>query len=119
MNKLSIFDPDRIEEINQGYGRHVAEPTGRVRYPARDQLLLLHYKYLSFEWTFRRHSQMGAQLGSVDKDRGWGVKYDWSRERLQEEWERFQACAVPDVLAPGYDPDREHSALSERWWRHA
>lgn len=117
MNKLSVFDPDKIVETNQHPGRHAAEPAGDVKYPDRDVLLLLHYKYLSFEHTYRRHAELNGKLGAVDRQRSFGYEYAWTRERLQAEWDLFEQKAVPDVLARHYDPDREHSRLSERWWR--
>lgn len=55
MMKLSVFNPDAISEINFDPGRHRANPTGQVRFPDADELLLLHYKYMGFERTHRRH----------------------------------------------------------------
>ncbi len=42
-NKLSVFNPDAIEETRYAVGRHSAMPKGHVRYPERDRLLLFHY----------------------------------------------------------------------------
>lgn len=116
MNKLSIFNPDKISETNQGLGRHNAEPDGEIKYPATDQLLLLHYKYLSFEHTVKRHADLSEKLGQVDKANGWG-QYTWPREKLQNEWNRFEQNSVEDVLAAGYNPHVQHSPLTDRWWR--
>src|ERR1700730_2445288 len=66
MCKASLFDPTAIEEINYGPGRHVAEPTGSVRLPPRDELLLLHYKYLGFVQTLARHWQLRSGLRTQD-----------------------------------------------------
>lgn len=117
MNKLSIFNPDKIIEINQGPGSHTAEPAGEVRYPEKDVLLLLHYKYLSVEYTFRRHADLQRKLGSVDKQNGWGHQYGWTMDRFKSEWDRFEQNSIEDVLSPYCDISSMHSAMEKRWWR--
>jgi hypothetical protein len=49
MCKLSIFNPDAIKETNFTSGRHYSSTVGRLKIPKRDELLLLHYKFLGFE----------------------------------------------------------------------
>lgn len=117
MNKLCIFNPNKIIEVNQHIGRHRAEPTGKVKYPVTDELLLLHYRYLSFEHTFNRNSDLQKKLGSLDKKKGWGHKYGWAREQLKTDWEYFEKNSIEDVLAPEYNPHILHSSMSKRWWR--
>jgi hypothetical protein len=117
MNKLSIFNPNRIAETNQWLGRHAAAPTGDVRYPKKDVLLLLHYKYLSFEDTFRRHGELGQKLGEVDKQNQWGFEYAWTRERFHSDWDAVEQNSLENVLSPHYNPHRQHSPVAERWWR--
>jgi len=119
MNKLSVFDPNRLEETRQAPGRHTAAPIGDVRYPERDELLLLHYKYLSFEDTFRRGGELQQKLGVVDRERGFGHKYAWPEDRLRLDWERFEQMSVANVLARSYDAPAAHSPVGERWWRTA
>jgi hypothetical protein len=48
-SKLSLFDPNAITDVNYGEGRRGASRSGRLIAPARDELLLLHYKFLGFE----------------------------------------------------------------------
>jgi glycosyltransferase involved in cell wall biosynthesis len=117
MNKLSIFDPNKIAETNQHFGRHSAKPTGEIKYPEKDLLLLLHYKYLSFEDTFKRQGELQEKLGSVDKENGWGRQYGWEREKFKENWDHFEQNAVENVFSPNYNAHLEHSPLTDRWWR--
>jgi hypothetical protein len=117
MNKLSIFNPNKIAEINQQVGRHRARPVGEVRYPARDELLLLHYRYLSFEYTFHRNIELQNKLGPMDKAKNWAHKYSWTRDQLKNDWDHFMQNSVEDVFSPEYNPHLMHSPLSERWWR--
>jgi len=113
MMKPSIFKPSEIEEINFSVGRHTANPIGNVCVPQRDEVLLLHYKYLNFEQTHSRHGQLATDLKPKDIRFGMGHKYRWSRDELREDWDRVVAGAV-DVRkiitnAAEYYP-------YERWW---
>ena len=117
MNKLSIFDPNKIDETNHIPGRHASEPVGNVKYPEKDVVLLLHYKYIDFEYTFNRYNELNQKLGLMDKKRGFGYEYAWTRERLKQEWDTFEQNAVTNVFARGYNANLQHSPRNERWWR--
>jgi glycosyltransferase involved in cell wall biosynthesis len=118
MNKLSIFNPNKITETNQSLGRHAAKPSGEIKYPEKDRLLLLHYKYLSFEATFKRHAELQEKLGTVDKENGWGIQYSWERERFKNEWDYCEQNSLENILSRDYDPHLEHFPLEKRWWRN-
>lgn len=115
MNKLSLFRPDAVEEMDSGPGRHWAQARGNVVYPERDELLILHYKYLSLEWLSRRHMELEAKLGRKDKENEWGMEYAWTMERLRQEWARFESKAVENVME---QHERNGSPEGEKpWWR--
>lgn len=114
MMKLSIFDPAAIDDIDFEPGRHRADPRGRVSVPDTDEMLLLHYKYLGFERTHRRHEQLRQGLGRLDAERGWGHKYTWSADELREDWARHAGRLV-DVRALGHDPASRYPIAP--WWQ--
>lgn len=113
MNKVGIFSPDAIAETNFSLGRHTASPTGNVVAPDRDELLLLHYKYLDFERTLLRHEECARRLQKTDMDNGWCYRWSWSREQLQRDWKTFERDLV-DVSKPNLNPGQSHPA--PRWW---
>jgi len=113
-SKLSIFNPDTLKETRFGGGRHHVSPMGELRYPARDRLLLLHYKHLGFERTFARYKEQHAELRPGDLADGLGFHYGWERERFTQEWNRLTDEAI-DVSKPGLRHTRHHRAT--RWWR--
>jgi hypothetical protein len=113
MNKLNIFSPDAVEEINYSPGRHSCQPVGDIVAPERDELLLLHYKYLGFERTHQRHEQYAARLREADVARGFAHKWRWSRDQLREDWLQFEARLV-DISAPDLSPWLTHK--EPRWW---
>ena len=114
MSKLDIFNPDAIREINYGTGRHQAWPKGRVVFPARDEVMNLHYKYLGRERISNRHLALNAGLGSLDRRRGWGIHYSWSEAKLTDIWQIMAQRGV-DVMRPDFEPSRHYDF--PRWWR--
>jgi hypothetical protein len=113
MMKPSIFKPSEIQEINFAVGRHTASPIGKVRVPQRDEVLLLHYKYLSFEQTHRRHVQLATKLKAKDTRLGMGHKYHWSRDEFRKDWGNIAAAAV-DIRT--ISPNAAEYYFHERWW---
>ncbi len=112
-SKLSIFNPNALEETNFGTGRHSAQPAGRLILPERDELILWHFKRLGFERTMTREKIQGTRLGSVDIANAWGFQYLWSSEKFTAEWEKFRKGSVP------LDPQRRGGVRPEAeflWW---
>jgi hypothetical protein len=82
-SKLSLFDPNAIEETNFGPGRHKSQPTGRVLYPPRDELLILHFKWLGCDYVRSRSELLRQGLGPRDRERNWGYQYDMSDAEIR------------------------------------
>jgi glycosyltransferase involved in cell wall biosynthesis len=112
-SKMNLFSPDAIEATNFELGRHSAAPVGRVLAPARDELLVLHYRFLGFERTQRRHEEYLKRQRPKDLANDWGFQYSWSRQQLRERWDALQAQAV-DVSDPALRPWATHK--EPRWW---
>ncbi len=114
MSKPRIFDPAAIAEINFAVGGHTAKPQGRVVYPERDELLLLHYKYLGPEYAFERNRFLSRGLRERDREQGWGQRYFWERAAY-EQYQAELAARLIDLSDPSYQPGRDHGL--PRWWR--
>jgi hypothetical protein len=114
MNKLSIFQPDMLEETNYAPGRHSAAPQGRVVYPKADELLNLHYKYLGVDYVRSRHSLLLSGLGERDREAGLGEHYSRSPAELDLELRHFASEAL-DYR----DPAVGFTTHLERWWRRS
>ena len=113
LNKMNIFDPDAIDATNFAPGRHTAAPEGRIVAPDRDEVLLLHYKYLGFERTRLRYQRALARQRKIDVERHWGFQYAWTRDQLLEDWSRVSAASV-DVVAAARGAWQTHPR--PRWW---
>jgi len=112
MSKVGLFRPDQIVDTGFSPGRHTAIPRGSVRYPDRDEVLNLHYKYLGVSQTHDRHQQLAERLGVTDIAEKMGHKYFWPRERLAED---FQMIIDTQVDVATIDPHATHPG--PRWWR--
>jgi hypothetical protein len=114
MSKLSIFDPNAIEDTGFGAGRHNASPSGYVRLPPRDELMLLHYKYIGFARTLARHREQAGGLGATDRANRWGYHYEWDEAQLKANWDELSANAQ-DIALPHFHPWQQRG--HRRWWR--
>ncbi len=114
LNKLSLFDPNALKHVNYSVGRHLAKPKGVRKYPDRDELLLLHYKYLGRDYAYDRLQELKTGLGAKDLESGWGTHYLWSEDEFSENWSRREGRLV-DVTNPNLQPWNSHP--KRRWWR--
>lgn len=112
-NKLNLFDPDAVDETNYEVGRHTARPTGRITYPETDELLILHYKYIGFDYVQRRHALLSSGLGATDRKHKWGFQFDFASSELSDKIAELEKRAVD--VARLAEPGQDHPAA--RWWR--
>jgi Glycosyl transferase family 2 len=92
-NKPQLLDPDKIDEINFTHGRHSAEPTGEVTVPEKQEVKLLHFKYLGPEYLVRRHGELRTGLKSRDIAMAWGHHYLRDEHQTTEEYQRVKSQA--------------------------
>ena len=113
MSKMSIFNPEAISESNCATGRHTANPVGNLRFSKRDELLLLHYKYLGFEDTWERQSTLYNRHSKFTKSKTYNL-YAWPKEHFRKMWDDT-AKDILDISNPGLQAWKNH--MEKRWWR--
>src|SRR3546814_5220498 len=111
MNELSIFAPDKVSPSCTP-GRHKAVLSGGAIYPDQDELMLLHYKFIDFERTFKRQQALNERLGDIDRRNRWGYQYARTRDETRAEWDTLSARAL-DISANGFRPDCHVDGRSE------
>jgi glycosyltransferase involved in cell wall biosynthesis len=82
-DKCVLFNSEKINEINYSPGCHSCSPVGDVKYNT-DKYRLLHYKYLSPQYSVDRHKMFGERLSDDNKKRGWGIHYTFSSDSIIE-----------------------------------
>ena len=118
MNKMALFNPNAIEKINTGVGRHRAKPIGNLKFAKHDELLLLHYKYLGFDNTLKRHEMLYERNNAIRSRFGLRSKcgiprYSYTPEQLRRDWDDFSMIAV-DISQPDFKAWKNH--LERLWW---
>jgi len=94
-DRLCIFNPRALTATNFGPGRHVAKPEGRVVWPGRREVLLLHYKQLGIDYPIVRSAELRLGLRPGDLARSWAMHYTWSPAQIAENWRQLKAGAGP------------------------
>jgi glycosyltransferase involved in cell wall biosynthesis len=85
-DKIMMFDPQAIRDINFSAGRHSADPVGRVVSPRQAQLKLLHYKYLGIDYVVKRYAELRSGLPLKEGAPGPGAQcsqYLWDRRAIR------------------------------------
>lgn len=78
LDKLMMFDCNKILNINYNFGCHSANPQGEIKLHQHDGLKMLHYKFLGIENYVYRNSLRRERLSQFNKDHGLGAYYLYS-----------------------------------------
>lgn len=87
-DKLCLFNPNAIDEINYEPGAHAAIPTGKVVEDAYG-LKLLHHKYMGPEYLVERYAALGAKLQAGDIASKHGAQYLQTPDQIREMFGAF------------------------------
>ena len=87
-DKMLVFDPQKIEDINYEFGSHSACPVGEIVWNKQD-LKLLHYKYMGLEYMIHRYRQMGERLSKQNRKKKLGYHYLFSAGRIRKEFNQY------------------------------
>jgi hypothetical protein len=93
-DKLSVFNPNAIDEINYTAGRHVAQPTGRVIFPEKRDVKLLHYKQLGLDYVLWRSKELEGRKTEFDRQHGWGLHDHRSPDDIRVHFEEMLSEAM-------------------------
>jgi hypothetical protein len=115
-NKLAILDPDAVTETDLDHGRHRAAPTGTIRLPRHDELVLWHYKHLGLDRWCEREAVQAARLGQRDLADGLAAHFLRTRAEREAFWAEMEAGSA-DLGGPGHEPARD--AARPLWWEEA
>lgn len=96
-DKPQIFNPNAITETNFTPGRHRAAPVGNIISPPTIEIVLLHYKYLGFEYVNSRFSILQQGLQHLDIAHGYGVQYSWGEQQRFQEFSNLLISATKIV----------------------
>jgi glycosyltransferase involved in cell wall biosynthesis len=79
LDKMMMFNCNKITNINYGFGCHGAVPQGEIVLSA-GELKMLHYKFLGLEDHMYKQKIRGERLSSFNKENGFGLYYLFTEE---------------------------------------
>jgi len=74
-NKSIMFRPNCLKQIGYQPGAHKCDPSGKVVY-SELPVNLLHYKYISEEYVYGRHTMYQERLSDFNKTYKFGAEYE-------------------------------------------
>lgn len=86
LRKCIIFNPNMIEEINYKAGCHKCFPQGQVKFYAKDDFKLLHYKSLSLEYLINRYEMFRKRLSGFNLENRLGKHYLTEKEQIKKKY---------------------------------
>jgi len=81
-NKLNLFRPSEITEMNYEAGCHTCHPTGNVKICYDTDIITMHFHDMGIENRLKRNAYLASRISEVNKARGWGSHVLWSREKV-------------------------------------
>jgi hypothetical protein len=92
-DKILIFNPNLIEDINYNFGAHTCCPIGALNY-STEKLFLLHYKYLSIQYIQERYKLFNLRLSNFNKKLNLGYHYSFSAFRIKREFKAIKTKSI-------------------------
>ena len=80
LDKMMMFDCNKIININYGYGCHGANPLGNVVLSTDTSLKMLHYKFLGLKDYLEKNKIRAERLSDFNKKHNFGTYYLYSPE---------------------------------------
>lgn len=89
-SKMCLFSPAEVSNINYSLGCHNAAPQGKhgnylLPYIS-DDLKLLHYKNLSFNYRYSKHIEYSKRMSDFNKQTGSGIHYTFDKDQQYNEF---------------------------------
>ena len=87
LDKMMMFDCNKISEINYGFGCHHANPIGEI--VLNNDLKMLHYKFLGLENYLYKNKIRAERLSGFNKQNGFGLYYMYSDSEHIEDYQQY------------------------------
>lgn len=92
-DKSVLFNKQIIKEINFSIGSHSCSPipydTKKINLNKK-KYRLIHYKFLSPNYTIERFKLFNSRLSEINKKNKWGYHYTWSEDKILDFYKEKQ-----------------------------
>lgn len=97
-DKMILFDPNKLKEINYDPGCHTCSPKGEVKvYQDDEALKMLHYKYLDVDHLIAKNARNAERLSKINKKKGWGFHYNTPEEKQRKSFQEMLEQSQPVI----------------------
>ena len=96
-DKSILFDPNAIQEINYRVGAHVCDPVGTIKYFCVPGLALLHYRYLSKEYVFKKNQGYRSRACKEDDQRRYNMHHRLTLDQIEQTMAAYMYDSVDIV----------------------
>jgi len=87
LDKMMMFDCNKISEINYGFGCHHANPVGEII--LNNDLKMLHYKFLGLKDYLYKNKIRAERLSGFNKENGFGLYYMYSDNEHTADYQQY------------------------------
>ena len=87
LDKMMMFDCNKISEINYGFGCHHANPIGTI--VLNNDLKMLHYKFLGLKDYLYKNKIRAERLSGFNKENGFGLYYMYSDDEHIADYQQY------------------------------
>jgi hypothetical protein len=89
LDKMMMFDCNKIEEINYNFGCHFCQPKGEILLLEDTNLKMLHYKFLGLRNHIYRNNIRRERLSDFNKKYGLGLYYLYTDEQVVDDYRTY------------------------------
>lgn len=89
LDKMMIFNCNKIEDINYSFGCHNANPIGEIKLFNDPSLKMLHYKFLGIKDHLHRNNIRRERLSDFNKQYGLGTYYLYTDEEVIQDYRNY------------------------------
>lgn len=86
LDKMMMFDCNKISNINYNFGCHNASPVGEIVLSTDSSLKMLHYKFLGLEDHKYKQKIRAERLSGFNKQHGFGLYYLFNEEEQTNDY---------------------------------
>lgn len=96
LDKIMMFDCNKIKEINYGYGCHSANPSGELVLSDME-LKMLHYKFLGLKDYLEKNKIRAKRLSEFNITNNFGTYYMYSDDEHIKDYAQYLEKSKPVI----------------------
>lgn len=89
LDKMMMFNCNKINEINYSFGCHTANPSGDIKLLSDNSLKMLHYKFMGLKDHMYKQKIRGERLSNFNKQYGLGTYYLFTEEQQINDYRSY------------------------------